>query len=306
MRMAQAHRLAEHLIGKFEQLSKVAQSVLTEQEDRGDQLTQTEDGVKKLTVGMKCVDNVWAEITQVVGQLKKLSEQISKSKVFLAPPAREAYRVEQLESGEGEEKETQHVVIFDPTSILPEKGPFRVHTTTEGVRERGEGEVEAERLGETSEANSQGNNDERATFVEAFEQGCTITRGEKIAVADPGNQTEATNLNTDDASSLPDTLHDEEELEVEGPAEEAKQIQASRFKRKHENDKEPEPEDVEDGNEEEEDESESDVEIIVSPPPPLSRSPVLRTSKKDVDADKVVQEEQEQEQEQELEQANQA
>ncbi|KAH0844978.1 hypothetical protein FOPE_09675 [Fonsecaea pedrosoi] len=81
----QAHGVAEHLVGKFEQLQKVAQTVLTEQEENGTNLAKTPEAVKKLTISMKCVDSIWADIIASWKKLKRLDSGIQKGKTTLLP-----------------------------------------------------------------------------------------------------------------------------------------------------------------------------------------------------------------------------
>ncbi|KIX95537.1 uncharacterized protein Z520_08657 [Fonsecaea multimorphosa CBS 102226] len=102
----QAHQLAEHLLGKFGQLQKVAQRVLAEQEEKGDELTRTPEAVKKLTISMKCVDTIWADIISSWTKLKTLRNEVQEAKVAL-PPIRRSVRVvrkddDGVEDGDGE------------------------------------------------------------------------------------------------------------------------------------------------------------------------------------------------------------
>jgi len=87
-----AHDLAEHLVAKFGQLKKVAQRVLAEQEGKGDELTATPEALKKLTISIKCVDTIWADIISSWTKLKKLRNKMQEAKVAL-PPIRQRMKV---------------------------------------------------------------------------------------------------------------------------------------------------------------------------------------------------------------------
>ncbi|OQV03635.1 hypothetical protein CLAIMM_08653 [Cladophialophora immunda] len=131
--------VAEHLVGKFEQLQKVAQGVLTEQEEKGNELTQTPEGVKKLTVSIKCVDTIWADIISSWTKLKKLRKEIQEEKVAL-PPVRQHLKAiganAEDDGGEAAEGDDQEDSVFDGATTDSHA------TTLEDVPKEEQGESE--------------------------------------------------------------------------------------------------------------------------------------------------------------------
>ncbi|KAI1618857.1 hypothetical protein EDD37DRAFT_647649 [Exophiala viscosa] len=77
--------LAAHLVQKFEQLQKIAMTVLAEQTAHGDMVMKKVDSLKKVTIGIKCVDNVWPEIILGIQQLKHMTDAADAHRNTLMP-----------------------------------------------------------------------------------------------------------------------------------------------------------------------------------------------------------------------------
>lgn len=90
----------EHVSGKFAQLDKLARSMLADQEEHGDQLTASEHRVKKLMVGMKCIDNVWDEIRRSYLRLRMLVDAKDVIATY-SPPEHRAFQPLTAPSPEG-------------------------------------------------------------------------------------------------------------------------------------------------------------------------------------------------------------
>ncbi|EXJ90421.1 hypothetical protein A1O1_03522 [Capronia coronata CBS 617.96] len=95
--------LAQRVIDKFVQLQKLAGTVLAAQEEMGEQLTQTEEGVKKLTIGIKCIDTVWLDITTSFARLKLAVDELEKTEVIgaLMGEGEPGPSVQELEEDDG-------------------------------------------------------------------------------------------------------------------------------------------------------------------------------------------------------------
>ncbi|KIV84563.1 hypothetical protein PV11_00336 [Exophiala sideris] len=78
-------KLAAHLVQKFEQLQKVVATILAEQETHGDMVMKNLDSLKKVTIGIKCVDNIWAEIVEDIRRLKRMTEAADAHRNTLMP-----------------------------------------------------------------------------------------------------------------------------------------------------------------------------------------------------------------------------
>lgn len=205
--------LAEQLAVKFDQVRKVAGSILAEQEERGDQITQTELGLKKLTIGMKCMDTVWADIIHSSVQLKKVQEVFNESRISMVPSEMSPWRTGEIQSGEIDDEgndndhhNPQQVVIFDPTSMLSRPGSS---LRLDPVPEDDEAEYPMPPVSSPTNDGS--------TLVDAFEEKCQISSdcsstGDPPALA--SNKAKTRDHHGDDGS-LPDTVQ-EEDMEASG------------------------------------------------------------------------------------------
>lgn len=77
--------LAAHLAKKCEQLHKVASTVLAEQEAHGDMVLKDVDSLKRMTVGIKCVDNIWSEILIFFAKLRQVTDAADAHRIALLP-----------------------------------------------------------------------------------------------------------------------------------------------------------------------------------------------------------------------------
>lgn len=178
MKYNHAHDLAKHIIEKFLQLQKVARSVLAEQEDKGEQITQTEQGIKKLTVGIKCVDNVWLDITRTWYRLKHLKQELDSREMLGGPSSGQAEdehaKIEDAdEDGNGngngleDEQEAQlQIYRLNPNAMSVQQGLNELRFASEGSGTIESGSASVEELAEAS------------SVAEALENGLHIDSAE--------------------------------------------------------------------------------------------------------------------------------
>lgn len=114
LRYVAAKALTDQLHGTFSQLEKVARSLLTTQEELGDELTRTRSGIAKLTINIKCVDSIWRDIIALYDKLKEVKDGIADAKTKL-PGIEGHVRTEILEMPDGNRnQEPQQILIIDP------------------------------------------------------------------------------------------------------------------------------------------------------------------------------------------------
>ncbi|KIX02537.1 uncharacterized protein Z518_08478 [Rhinocladiella mackenziei CBS 650.93] len=172
---------AEHMLARFAQLHNVAQRVLGEQEERGDQLMNTEEGVKKLTVGIKCLDNIWADITRSWESLHKALQELDRIMLAWKPLAGAGPGVAEIENdeeakGDGE-RERQQILIFDPTESGLERRLRLLQF--ERATDVGDEQLDIPLLGTSASR-------EESEFAEAFKKRCEIS-GAAVGDAGKGN-----------------------------------------------------------------------------------------------------------------------
>ncbi|EXJ80861.1 hypothetical protein A1O3_07147 [Capronia epimyces CBS 606.96] len=125
--------LAEHIVDRFVQLQKLARSVLAKQEEKGQQITKTPEGVKKLTIGIKCIDSVWLDITRSWFRLSRALEQIRGAEMMLAETDQHEESAEELEAAHVLDEITSTMEADDESegddgTTMPEQ----VHHSLEG------------------------------------------------------------------------------------------------------------------------------------------------------------------------------
>jgi hypothetical protein len=119
LRYHSATNLANDLVYKFEQLGKVAKSLLTSQEELGEEISVTVVGRKKIAVSTKCIDTIWKDITTSYLQIKKLQDEITLLKVTL-PPVTGRLKLGEIDCGEdeaGNKLGSESVWVYDPTNL---------------------------------------------------------------------------------------------------------------------------------------------------------------------------------------------
>ncbi|EHY59082.1 hypothetical protein ABEF95_011754 [Exophiala dermatitidis] len=93
-------KLAEGVLAGLATLHKIASGLLAEQETQKEELVKTEEGVKRLTVCIKCVDAVWADITRTWRACEALKGHVQREGLVAVVP-REAEEVAEAEEVEG-------------------------------------------------------------------------------------------------------------------------------------------------------------------------------------------------------------
>ncbi|OAL35160.1 hypothetical protein AYO20_05637 [Fonsecaea nubica] len=177
----QAHGVAEHLVGKFEQLQKVAQTVLTEQEEKGTNLAKTPEAVKKLTISMKCVDSIWADIIASWKKLKRLDSGIQKGKTTL-PPLRDNLKLIGINITGAEESDNPALEGKDQDISATDSEAKFVHKATleeSPMEEKGDATEPS-----SSNANSLFDTDAMGALIEKFVEKCMIRDARHYASED--------------------------------------------------------------------------------------------------------------------------
>lgn len=114
LRYVAAKAVTDYLLGKFEQLDKVARSLLTTQEELGDDLIRTPIGITKLTISIKCVDSIWRDIIASYGKLKELKNGIADAKTKL-PQVVGHVRTETVDTPDASgTQEPLQILVIDP------------------------------------------------------------------------------------------------------------------------------------------------------------------------------------------------
>ncbi|OCT51805.1 hypothetical protein CLCR_08605 [Cladophialophora carrionii] len=146
LRYHAATKLANDLVYKFEQVGKVARSLLTSQEELGEEIAVGESGRKKIVVSAKCIDTLWKDIITTHTQLKKLHDEIVVVKMTL-PPVPGRLKPGEIDRGEdeaGNKLGRETVWVYDPTNmvggdklVIGEDGQIEGLDTDESVRAEG-------------------------------------------------------------------------------------------------------------------------------------------------------------------------
>ncbi|ETI22237.1 hypothetical protein G647_06310 [Cladophialophora carrionii CBS 160.54] len=146
LRYHAATKLANDLVYKFDQLGKVARSLLTSQEELGEGIAVSESGRKKIVVSAKCIDTLWKDIITTHTQLKKLHDEIVVVKMTLLPvPGRlKPGEIDRGEDEAGNKLGRETVWVYDPTNmvgsdklVIGEDGQIEGLDTDEPVRPEG-------------------------------------------------------------------------------------------------------------------------------------------------------------------------
>ncbi|EXJ58792.1 hypothetical protein A1O7_06222 [Cladophialophora yegresii CBS 114405] len=169
LRYHAATKLSNDLVYKFEQLGKVAQSLLTSQEELGEEIAVTDSGRKKIVVSAKCIDALWKDIITTHTQLKKLQDNIATTKMTL-PPVPGRLKPGEIDRGEdeaGNKLGSETVWVYDPTNMV---GGDKLVIGTDGEIEG----LDADESGRTGPEAAPSSPDE-STLVEEFEDQCQIS-----------------------------------------------------------------------------------------------------------------------------------
>ncbi|KIW67366.1 hypothetical protein PV04_06627 [Phialophora macrospora] len=166
LRYHTASNLANDLVYKFEQLGKIAQSLLTSQEELGEEITMTELGRKKIVVSAKCIDTIWKDVITLYAQLKKVQDEITILKMTL-PPVTGRLKLGEIDCGEdqaGNKLGKESVWVYDPTNLA---GGDKLIIS-------GDGQIERPDANESGDPEAPPASSDETTLVGEFEDQCQI------------------------------------------------------------------------------------------------------------------------------------